>query len=760
LIDCPYPEIFFGGARGGGKGLPKEHRVLTPFGWREIGRLKEGDKICATDGTVTSVIGVYHRGVQPMYRLTLHDGTVVRCDEDHIWLGWEANKSRKIGNERTSGESAARKWTTRQIFGHYQRHGIKHRIALPVISAPCAMNGNARWGEIPPYVIGVLLGNCGSLDKRVPSGLLFAPADQRWEVLRGLMDTDGWAEADGDCYFASISRGLAEDVRNLARSLGAVVTMRVGQKACTNAIGRPSTEAFCLRIKMPEPERMFALPRKQAVCRGRVPQSMGVWIDSIEPCKPEETVCIQVAHPSSLFIIEDFVVTHNSDGVLGKWGVKAALYGERFNAVLFRPEMPGSDDLWARAEEIYGLVGASLKESKKTIIMPGGGRIRFRPLESVSDAGKYQGQNLSDVAIEEAGLYPSPKPIDMMHGAMRSASGVPTQMILTGNPGGPGQQWIAERYINPAPLGMKKLIRVLPNGKEHKYIFIPSKVRDNKILLDNDPSYIDRLYLVGSPQLVKAWLDGDWSAIEGAFFQEFSVARHVLRPVPIPAFWMRFRAMDWGSAKPFCVQWYAVAGDDWQHPDGHVIPRGAMVCYREWYGASAPNVGLKLTADAVGKGIKEREKDERIDEAASVIDPATFTQDGGPSIAERLALQRVIFRPADNARIARAGAMGGWDTLRQRLIGDNDGRPMIYWFSTCTALIRTLPMLQHDPSKAEDLDTKAEDHAADTARYAVMSRPWVRPRPIPLSERLSVPMTHDAMKAWREDRDRRAKDRL
>ncbi len=51
---------------------------------------------------------------------------------------------------------------------------------------------------------------------------------------------------------------------------------------------------------------------------------------------------------------------------------------------------------------------------------------------------------------------------------------------------------------------------------------------------------------------------------------------------------------------------------------------------------------------------------------------------------------------------------------------------MIYFFSTCTDSIRTLPALQHDPVKAEDVDTEQEDHAPDEIRYACMSRPYVR----------------------------------
>jgi hypothetical protein len=443
-----------------------------------------------------------------------------------------------------------------------------------------------------------------------------------------------------------------------------------------------------------------------------------------------------------------------SDGVLGKWAIKAGLFGKGFNAVFFRPEMPGTDDLWSRASEVYGKLKARPSDAKKTIVFPGGGSVRFRPLENERDAGKYQGQNLSDVCIEEAGLYPTSKPIDMMFGALRSAEGVPVQMILTANPGGPGQSWMKERYIDPAPAGMVPLIRKLPNGAQHKYIYIPSKVTDNKILLKNDPGYVDRLYLVGSPALVKAWLDGDWGAIEGAFFPEFALQRHVIPFAHLPAWWQRFRAMDWGSAKPFCVQWYAVATDDWLHPaTGYLIPRGALICYRELYGASGPNIGVKMPADQVARKIKELEEREKVNQDASVCDPACFNSDGGPSIAERFMQQNVFFRRADNSRVPKGGHMGGWDALRARLVGDEDERPMIYWMDHCKALIRTLPMMQHDKTNAEDLDTKAEDHAVDTARYACMSRPYRRTKPLTAEQSLSVAWTHNDM---HERRDRPA----
>jgi hypothetical protein len=221
-------------------------------------------------------------------------------------------------------------------------------------------------------------------------------------------------------------------------------------------------------------------------------------------------------------------------------------------------------------------------------------------------------------------------------------------------------------------------------------------------------------------------LKGIGTVVEGAFFDCWESSRHVVRPFTIPKDWPRIRSMDWGSAKPFSVGWWAVVSDDYHH-EGAVLPRGCLVRYREWYGASAPNVGLKLTAEEVGEGIVSREKDDpKI--ADSVLDPSAFAEDGGPSIAERITRgsgSKVHFRPADNKRVPQRGAMGGWDQMRARLKGDGDGRPMLYTFSTCVDFIRTVPALQHDLDRPEDIDTDGEDHAGDEARYACMSRPWV-----------------------------------
>jgi hypothetical protein len=119
-------------------------------------------------------------------------------------------------------------------------------------------------------------------------------------------------------------------------------------------------------------------------------------------------------------------------------------------------------------------------------------------------------------------------------------------------------------------------------------------------------------------------------------------------PFAVPPAWLRFRSIDWGSRAPFAAQWWAVASDDHHLGDGRVIPRGAVVHYREWYGASSPNVGIGLTAEELARGIIDRSShDEGF--AYTVCDPSMFAQSGGPSLAERMMHAGLAgVRPGDN----------------------------------------------------------------------------------------------------------------
>jgi hypothetical protein len=441
-----------------------------------------------------------------------------------------------------------------------------------------------------------------------------------------------------------------------------------------------------------------------------------------------------------------------TDAVLGEFISHADLYGKDAIGLMVRRTRTELVETVERSRILYLPLGAKFNDTDKMWRFPNGARLRFAYLERDADADSYQGHSYTRLYIEEAGTFPSIGPILKLMATLRSGAGVPVGIRLTGNPGGPGQQWVKARYIDPAPQGYKIGVNTFKNpwtGEEvsRDWVYIPSKLRDNKYL---GTEYIANLHMVGSPALVRAWVEGDFSAVEGAFFDNWDYLKHVVPPFAIPEDWIRFRSMDWGAATPFSVGWWAVAGDDTFVPvvgnsrddDGDGvptrnirIPRGCLVRYREWYGCveGQANKGLKLTAEEVGLGIKQRELSEHI--RYGVLDPSAFAEAGGPSYAERMQKAAgVKFREADNKRVSRgthigSGPMGGWDQMRARLNGNADGLPMLVVFHTCKDFIRTVPVLQHDRDKPEDLDTEGEDHVADEVRYACMSRPFIAKKP-------------------------------
>ena len=405
-----------------------------------------------------------------------------------------------------------------------------------------------------------------------------------------------------------------------------------------------------------------------------------------------------------------------SYATLGEFWLHAEAHGQHARGLMVRKTREDLKDTIDTALIMYGNA-ATWNEQKKFFRFHNGAVLHMAYLESDSDAQNYQGWSLTRVYVEELTQYADSRPIFKLMATLRSAKqGIKCQFRATCNPGGPGHQWVKQWVIN---LGPNRPYKDPDTGLSR--VSIAAKVTDNPALLHNDPNYVNRLRASGSPELVRAWLEGDWDVVEGAFFPEFSKPKHVLPKFTIPRDWTRFRSMDWGSARPFSIGWWAVVQDD--HPlDGHILPRDAIVRYREWYGSKGPNEGLKIPAETVAAGIRQRELGEQI--AYGVLDPAAFAVISGPSIAETLARRGVYFRRADNARLSIAKRFGGWDQLRFRLRGNDDGQPMIFFTEDCHAILRTLPMMQHSEVNPEDLDTSAEDHAVDEVRYACMSRPF------------------------------------
>jgi hypothetical protein len=248
--------------------------------------------------------------------------------------------------------------------------------------------------------------------------------------------------------------------------------------------------------------------------------------------------------------------------------------------------------------------------------------------------------------------------------------------------------------------------------------FIPAKLSDNPHLTADDPMYENRLRGLGADDLVRAMLDGDWDIVAGQAFEKLRRDKHCVEPFTPPQDWLVFGSFDWGSSRPFSFGLWTVANGN-ALPDGRVYRRGALIRFNELYGwTGKANDGQRLEVAEVAKAIKKKCDGYKI--AYIAADPSCWKVDGGPSHAESFMREGVILRKADNSRHI------GYQAVRSRIAGDEDG-PMLFATSNCHAgFWRTMPDIIMDENDTEDVDTDNEDHCYDDTRYACMSRPWMR----------------------------------
>lgn len=360
-------------------------------------------------------------------------------------------------------------------------------------------------------------------------------------------------------------------------------------------------------------------------------------------------------------------------------------------------------------QELLG--AAKYNDKDKVLKFENGSTINFTYCDNDKDLDRLQGQEYDIIFLDEATQL-SEYQMKTITACLRGVNNFPKRIYYTCNPGGQGHGYIKRIFIDKAYEAGE-----IPED----YYFVQSLVTDNKVLMESQPDYIKQLEAL-PPKIRKAWLEGDWDVYEGQFFEDFvdrpdyyadRTWTHVIDPFEIPEGWKIYRSFDWGYNKPFSCGWWAVDFDG--------------VAYRilELYGCTkVPNEGVKWTPPQVFAEIARIEREHRWLKGKKIIgiaDPAIWNAETGKSIADVAAEHSVFFTKGDHERIA------GWMQVHYRFAFDDNGFPMMYVFSNCKAFIRTMPLLQYDEHKPEDLDTDGEDHVADEVRYFLMSRP-IKPR--------------------------------
>lgn len=378
-------------------------------------------------------------------------------------------------------------------------------------------------------------------------------------------------------------------------------------------------------------------------------------------------------------------------------------HAARWLAILLAVTKPGIKILFMRStypeltqniilpmlDILTGLGLMRYNSSEKIMYFRNGSRIFFGYCaKPEKDLKRYMGMEYDVIFLEEATNF-TREVFDKIKACLRGANGIQKHIYLTCNPGGVGHGWVKRLFIDR---------RFEGEERPEDYAFIRASVYDNKVLLENDPEYLQNLKELPKNQRA-AWLDGDWDALDGRFFSEFSESAHVVAPFAVPEHWRLIYGMDYGLDM---LAAYLGAVDE----------RGNVTIIDEVF---EPDLLIDQAADRV----KEMLGDRVPEYMAAPADMWNRNRDTGRSLAEAFAEKGLYLTLGKNSRVM------GWQEVLRYLHHEEGQPPRLRIFSTCANLIESFPLLLHDTRNPNDVAGEPHQytHGPDAIRIMLSLRP-------------------------------------
>lgn len=456
-------------------------------------------------------------------------------------------------------------------------------------------------------------------------------------------------------------------------------------------------------------------------------------------------------------------------------------YGSYWRGIIFDREYKNLDDLVVKSRRLFGDADfghATFLSSNSAFkwVWDTGEELLFRVAKDENDYWAYHGHEYPFIGWNELTKYPTGKLYRKMRSVNRSGFDgklhtprirteeqlkqfggkigdyatlgnlplppIPLEIVSTTNPYGAGHNWVKADFIDVAPYGnvVRRKHEIFNPRTKREEIIERSQVtlfgtyRENPFL---SPEYIAGLHEETDENIMKAWIDGDWDIVAGGAFDDvFRRNVHILPRFAIPKHWPVDRSMDWGSAHPCSVGWWAEAnGEEVKFIDrsgaARVFcpPRGSLIQIAELYFTKriGTNEGLKRSATEVGEAVNMMERKlmrEGWIQDKPVPGPAdnqiyNVNDSGTETIAKKMEDKGVFWERSDKASGARKV---GLELVRDRMSAAKQKRaePHIYFMDNCRSSVATIPVLPRDEKDPEDVDTSAEDHPYDMTRYRVL----------------------------------------
>lgn len=361
---------------GMGKALPNYTIIPTPIGEQRVDEIKIGDYLYDRMGKPTKVLNVFPQGKKQVYQVVFKDGRVAECCDEHLWSYYYGHKANKLTTKTlkeiaTSPIRVGEEYVIRvpvneaiemqekeyfippYIFGLFLGDGSFRRNEdnktfnysapndelVKVIANTmnwsykknseynCSWTFKTKDTNKNLYVDNILveypdLINAYSEDKYIPKEYLEGSIDQRFDLLNGLLDTDGSVGGKGRISFSTTSNKMAQDMLTLCRSLGFIPTIFQDKRTDKYSSGH----CFTIIIKgSPElKSKLFKYTPKRVKIEEYLSTKMrreannnNPIVEIKETSKYTEMTCFLVDNEEHLFLMNDYIVTHNTKAAIG-----------------------------------------------------------------------------------------------------------------------------------------------------------------------------------------------------------------------------------------------------------------------------------------------------------------------------------------------------------------------------------------------------------------------------------------------------------
>ena len=366
-----------------GKAEPLSTILNTPNGIKRFGDLSIGDYVYGSNGNSTKIINTYPQGELDLYKITFKDGRSTECSYEHLWNVYKGDNKHQITID------------SNEILRLMDLKYYSNRLWIP-LSKPIDLNQQFNF-NISPYVMGVYIGDGTTMaesmgisandnhiikkihdeinndgmdlvhkskydyiiksqftgeneyltelkqyklfkvksDKKfIPREMMKSSISDRWDLLTGLIDSDGYCSKTGTLHYYTTSEQLKNDVIELVRTLGGIAIYKNKQTYCNGKKGLPS---FNITIQLNPNNGLNISPNKTNVDifnnRTKIPK---LKIKSISKIHREECMCIEVEAKDHLYLTKDYIVTHNT---LGLVHMATAYMNDGWNVAYITAEM-------------------------------------------------------------------------------------------------------------------------------------------------------------------------------------------------------------------------------------------------------------------------------------------------------------------------------------------------------------------------------------------------------------------------------------